>query len=64
MARLPLQVSADGEVKLYEAVASAGITALSIAHRPQLKRFHQQAVIFEGLSEDNQIGWRYENLEG
>lgn len=27
------QVSADGEVKLYEACVAAGITLLSIAHR-------------------------------
>jgi hypothetical protein len=30
---LCLQVSADGEVKLYEACVAAGITLLSIAHR-------------------------------
>jgi hypothetical protein len=30
---LLLQVSADGEVKLYEACVAAGITLLSIAHR-------------------------------
>ena len=55
-------MSADGEVKLYEAVQSAGITALSIAHRPQLRRFHSVAIVFEGLSESNPDGWRREEL--
>ena len=40
-------VSADGEVRLYEACARAGVTLLSIAHRPALKRFHRAVVHFE-----------------
>mmetsp|Transcript_27157 Transcript_27157/g.68274 ORF Transcript_27157/g.68274 Transcript_27157/m.68274 type:complete len:690 (-) Transcript_27157:56-2125(-) len=55
-------VSADGEVKLYQAVADAGITALSIAHRPKLRSFHTHAIIFEGLSAENSKGWRLEKL--
>ncbi len=43
-----LQVSADGEVRLYEACTTAGITLLSIAHRPALKRFHSVVVHVEG----------------
>ena len=57
------QVSADGEVKLYQAVKNAGITALSIAHRPQLRRFHSTAIVFEGLSDANPNGWRREELD-
>lgn len=43
-----LQVSADGEVALYKACQAAGITLLSIAHRPALKAFHSVIVHFDG----------------
>lgn len=42
------QVSADGEVALYKACQAAGITLLSIAHRPALKAFHSVIVHFDG----------------
>lgn len=34
------QVSADGEQKLYSECVRAGITMLSIGHRPALRQFH------------------------
>jgi ABC-type uncharacterized transport system fused permease/ATPase subunit len=52
-----LQVSADGEVKLYEACMAAGITLLSIAHRPTLKRFHQLVVHIDGTVSTTGKGW-------
>ena len=51
------QVSVDGEVQLYEACAHAGITLLSIAHRPTLKRFHQKVVHFDGNVSGSSKGW-------
>ncbi|KAL4450021.1 hypothetical protein ABPG77_010690 [Micractinium sp. CCAP 211/92] len=39
-------VSADGESKLYGALVRAGITMVSIGHRPALRRFHSVAVHF------------------
>uniref|UniRef100_A0A061SM41 ATP-binding cassette, subfamily D (ALD), member 3 n=1 Tax=Tetraselmis sp. GSL018 TaxID=582737 RepID=A0A061SM41_9CHLO len=56
-------VSADGEAKLYKAVLAAGITACSIAHRPQLRKFHSIAIVFEGMSASNPKGWRCEYLD-
>jgi ABC-type uncharacterized transport system fused permease/ATPase subunit len=41
-------VSADGELKLYQELTAAGVTCLSIAHRPALRRFHSQVVHFDG----------------
>jgi ABC-type uncharacterized transport system fused permease/ATPase subunit len=37
-------VSADGEARLYEACLQRGVTLLSIAHRPALKRYHAAVV--------------------
>jgi len=37
-------VSADGEARLYEACLQRGVTLLSIAHRPSLKRYHAAVV--------------------
>lgn len=37
-----LQVSADGEERLYSECVKAGITMLSIGHRPALKRSVQK----------------------
>lgn len=55
-----LQVSADGEVKLYGACVQRGITMLSIAHRPALKQFHSTIVHFDG-SQAGQ-GWSIESI--
>lgn len=41
-------VSADGEVTLYQAMADAGITLLSVAHRKAVMRFHEHAVVLDG----------------
>jgi len=51
------QVSADGEMRLYEACSQAGITLLSIAHRPSLKRFHQLVVHFDGAASGSKGWW-------
>lgn len=56
-------VSADGEVKLYEACVAAGITLLSIAHRPTLKRFHQLVVHIDGTVSTTGKGWWTEVLD-
>ncbi|WIA08300.1 hypothetical protein OEZ85_007743 [Tetradesmus obliquus] len=56
-------VSADGEVKLYEACMAAGITLLSIAHRPTLKRFHQLVVHIDGTVSTTGKGWWTEVLD-
>ena len=56
-----LQVSADGEVKLYGACMQRGITMLSIAHRPALKQFHSTIVHFDG-SQAGQ-GWSIESID-
>ncbi len=55
-----VQVSVDGEVKLMEACVQQGITLLSIAHRPALKRFHQKIIHFDGSQTGN--GWHMEQL--
>ena len=55
-----MQVSADGETVLYKALKDAGITMLSIAHRPALKKFHNVAVHFDGSQQGT--GWRLEDL--
>lgn len=41
-------VSADGEAVLYKAMASAGITMLSVAHRKAVMDFHQMSVVLDG----------------
>lgn len=53
-------VSADGERLLYRACVSAGITMLSIGHRPALRDFHSLAVHFEGQAGGK--GWHLERL--
>jgi len=53
-------VSADGEKVLYTACVKAGITMLSIGHRPALRNFHSQVVHLEGQSAGK--GWHMENL--
>ncbi|GBF95731.1 hypothetical protein Rsub_08713 [Raphidocelis subcapitata] len=56
-------VSADGEMRLYEAATRAGVTLLSIGHRPSLKRFHQLVVHFDGNVHNGSKGWWIEGLE-
>lgn len=51
-------VSSDGEVVLYEAMASAGITMLSVAHRKAVMKFHQKAVVLDGSG-----GWEVKALD-
>lgn len=55
-------VSADGEAELYAAAAAAGITTLSVAHRPALKKYHAFAVHFDGSQAG--MGWSLEKLSG
>lgn len=57
------QVSADGEVQLYRACQSSGITLLSIGHRPALKRFHQLVVHIDGTVSKTGKGWWVEELQ-
>jgi len=55
-------VSADGEMRLYQECQRAGITFLSIAHRPALKRFHALVVHFDGSVHKTGRGWWAEVL--
>lgn len=52
-------VSADGEVVLYKAMAGAGITMLSVAHRKAVMQFHEVAVVLDGAG-----GWELKELRG
>mmetsp|Transcript_4383 Transcript_4383/g.11917 ORF Transcript_4383/g.11917 Transcript_4383/m.11917 type:complete len:794 (+) Transcript_4383:128-2509(+) len=56
-------VSADGEFKLYEACERSGITFLSIAHRPALKRFHDVIIHFDANLAKSGRGWWAETLQ-
>jgi len=56
-------VSADGELRLYQELQAAGITFLSIAHRPALKRFHKAIVHFDANVAGNGLGWWSEDLQ-
>jgi ABC-type uncharacterized transport system fused permease/ATPase subunit len=51
-------VSSDGEVALYRAMTSAGITLLSVAHRKAVRKFHQIAVVLDG-----DHGWELQEIE-
>lgn len=53
-------VSADGERELYSACVRAGVTMLSIGHRPALRQFHSLVVHFEGQGAGR--GWHLERL--
>ena len=55
-----MQVSADGEEALYRACQAAGITMLSIGHRPALRKYHQMIVHFDGAQSER--GWRLEEV--
>lgn len=54
-------VSADGEEKLYKELHKCGITMLSIAHRPAVKKYHSMIVHIDGGQTNH--GWRLERLE-
>ena len=56
-----MQVSADGEEVLYRACMNAGITMLSIGHRPALRKYHQVIVHFDGTQQGR--GWRLEEVK-
>ncbi|KAH9320600.1 hypothetical protein KI387_015239 [Taxus chinensis] len=51
-------VSMDGEEKLYKRIHDSGITMLSIAHRPAVKRFHSVGLYLDGSQQG--FGWRIE----
>ncbi len=45
---------------LYRACMRAGITMLSIGHRPALRKFHQFIIHFDGAATAK--GWRLEEV--
>ncbi|PNH02150.1 ABC transporter D family member 2 [Tetrabaena socialis] len=56
-------VSADGELRLYGECLRSGVTFLSIAHRPALKRFHSAVIHFDANVSKTGRGWWTETLE-
>ena len=50
-------ISADGEAVVYESMAKAGITMLSVAHRKAVMNFHQAAIKLDGSGD-----WTLEKL--
>lgn len=54
-------VSADGEENLYKNLRGSGITLLSIAHRPALKKYHSAMLCLDGSKSG--CGWKYERLD-
>lgn len=54
-------VSADGEEKLYKQLCTRGITMLSIAHRPTLKKYHSVILHLDGSNSG--FDWRLERLD-
>lgn len=52
-------VSADGELVLYKAMAEAGISMVSVAHRRAVRPFHQHAIVLTG-----DHGWEFKELGG
>jgi ABC-type uncharacterized transport system fused permease/ATPase subunit len=50
-------VSADGELRLYAECVRAGITMLSIGHRPAIRQFHSAQLHFDGTG-----GWNLSQL--
>ena len=51
-------ISADGEEKLYETLAASGISFLSIAHRPGVRKYHKAILSFDGSLKGS--GWSLE----
>lgn len=51
-------VSSDIETTLVARLAAAGVTLLSVSHRPTLRRFHAKALRLDG-----QGGWSIEDIE-
>jgi ABC-type uncharacterized transport system fused permease/ATPase subunit len=52
-------VSADGELVLYKAMADAGISMVSVAHRRAVRPFHQLSITLTG-----DHGWTLRALAG
>lgn len=50
-------MSADGEIAAYRAMAAAGITMLSVAHRKAVVDFHHKAIVLDGNG-----GWEVRKL--
>ena len=53
-------INPDEEGRLYEKLAAAGVTYISIAHRLALRRFHQVELTLKG---DGNGGWELHKLE-
>lgn len=47
-------LSPEGEEAMYKLIKAHTISYVSVAHRPQLRRFHQRAMVFEAAKRDGQ----------